>query len=289
MATVSQLGNVSGYNAKKPGALTAAGGVRAANLGSMNIYATMQGQRVLTEHLYTVAFITQPMLLAITRFFSTLMVEAAKYLHTENIDTGDTYRSIQRSAVTGHNGGAMVDVFVTTPQAKFLEFGFVHHLSGQWIFNPFMIPAADYIVPYYVDAITQVSGLLGSRKHLSGLAAGSGEASGILGSARAGLYSYSKYAGDIQVLGLSGLSKSRGFALKGAQGIGNFQAVQSGTAGSRALRVLTGRVGGKFGRAGVVSGFSGGSVLSGPSGRIYNRLGGRIFGNQLSGIKLPGF
>ena len=215
------------------------------------------------------------------------MAETAKAIHSPNIDTGATYNSIQSSPVTPLAGGGSIDVFVTTDYAKFLEFGFVHHLSGKWIFNPFMIPAADLIVPQFIDAVQQVSGLVGSRRHFTG-AASQTPAAGMLAGVRAGLYSYSKFAGDIQALGIGGWSKSRGFALKGAKGIGNFQAAQAGTGISRFVRVQTGKFGGKYGRSGVVSGF-GGSALSGPAARAYNRVGGRAFGGALSGIKLPGF
>ena len=73
-------------------------------------------------------------------------------------------------------------------------------------------------------------------------------------------------------------------ALKGARGLGNLQAAQSGTIVDRATRVLVGQKLGKFGRAGVVSGFQPGAVGGAP-GRIYNRMAGKIFGGVLSDIK----
>lgn len=212
-----------------------------------------------------------------------ILRETAKEFHLPNVDTGDTYRSIQSSPVVPLPGGGSVNVFVTTPYSKFLEFGFVHHLTGQWIFNPFMLPAADLVVPEFVNAVSQVANIVGSQRFLTGLAAQS-PANDLLQSARSALYSYSKYAGDIQVLGVGGLSGSRGLALKGARGIGNIQAARQGTIVARATRVVTGKFAGRFGRSGFTSGFSPGSLFTGPSARIYNRLSGRLFGGQLSRI-----
>jgi len=284
MATVSQLANRS---AAAGNGLTAAGGVRSAFLGPMNLVATMQGQRAVRDDLFTVALITWPIIIQMTAHFADFMVFIAKVLHFPNIDTGATFNSIQRDGVFATQGLVSVNIFVETDYSKFLEFGFVHHITGQWIFNPFMIPAADKVAPLFVDAIQQVAGILGGRRSFSAAAASAPGAKAILASARSGLYSFSKFAGDIQVLGVGGLSKFRGFALTGAKGIGNVQAAQAGTLGSRFTRIAAGQLGGRFGRAGIVSGF-GGSQLSGPAARIYNRIGGRAFGGALSGIKLPG-
>ena len=86
-----------------------------------------------------------------------------------------------------------------------------------------------------------------------------------------------------------GLSRGRGFALKGAQAIGHVQAAQAGTVVGRATRVAVGRFGGKYGRGGMVSGFGTPSAFTGPSARIYNRISGRIFGRGLSQIRPGGF
>ena len=279
MATVSQLANVSGY---KPGpALTAAGGVRSATLGTMNLYATMQGQRVLTEHFYAMAAIYQPVMEVMTGYFGNLMAEFARINHMPNIDTGDTYDSIMASPVMPMPSGAAIQVSVATPQAQFLEFGFVHHWTGQWIHNPFMIPAADAVAPMFVDALQQFMQLATFRKFFTGPAAEAG-GNDILGMVRNSLYSYSKFAGDIQVLGFGGLSKSRGIAIKGAKGLGNIQAARSGTMLARVTRIGLGRLGGSAIRGGNF----GSGMMTGPGGRIYNRISGRAFGGTLSGIRL---
>jgi hypothetical protein len=257
--------------------------VRAAGLAPLNIVATMQGQRVLMQDLFVISSITTPMLQFLTAYMGIALRETAKVFHTKNIDTGETYRSIKSSPVVPLPGGAAVDVFVGTEQARFLEFGFVHAGSGQWIFNPFMLPAADLIVPEYVKGVQQIANIVSGQRFLSGLA-GASPANDILQQARSALYSYSKYAGDIQVLGFGGLSAGRGFALKGAEGLGNLQAARQGTLAARSARVAVGRVGGRFGRTGLVSGFSPNQVFTGPSARLYNRIGGRVFGGGLSNI-----
>lgn len=279
---MAQLGELAGVTATQGAAqgVTGAAAVRGSVLGDLNLVATMQGQRVLAEHWFVVAAIMQPMLMSVTQVFGMLIAEQARINHTPNIDTGDTYRSIKSGQVQALKGGATVEVSVSTPYAKFLEFGFVHHLSGKWIFNPFFIPAADAIAPHYVDAIEQIAAIAGSRRFLTGLA-GQTPANDILATVRKGLYSFSKAAGDIQVLGFGGLSKSRGVAVKGAKGIGNVQAIQQGDIVGRIERLGAGRVGSGILRGGAIGG---GSILTGASGRIYNRLSGRAFGGALKGI-----
>lgn len=283
MPSVAQLANNSSYSGV-PGALTGAGAVRHAGLGTqtLGIYATMQGQRVLMQDLYTTALITPMMLHNITLYMGIALRETAKIFHTPNIDTKATYDSIN-SSFGPLPGGAQTDVWVGTDYSKFLEFGFVHHGSGQWIFNPFMIPAADIWIPAFIDAVQQTANISIGVRGLTGPGADT-PANDILQQARGALYSYSKYAGDIQVLGFGGLSAGRGIALKGAQGLGNIQAARQGTLAARSARVAAGRVGGRFGRTGLVSGFSPGQVFTGPSARLYNRIGGRLFGGGLSRI-----
>ena len=279
MAQLGEIANVSGY---KPGpALTAAGGVRSATLGTWNLYATMQGQRVLMEHFYALSAIYQPAMMVMTEYFGNLMAEFARAIHEKNIDTGATYDSIMASPVMPMPNGAAIQVSVATPQAQFLEFGFVHHWTGQWIHNPFMMPAADAVAPMYVDALQQFMQLATFRKFFTGPASDAG-GNDILGMVRNSLYSYSKYAGDIQVLGFGGLSKSRGIAIKGAKGLGNIQAARSGTMLARVVRVGAGRLGGSAIRGGNF----GSGMMTGPGARIYNRISGRAFGGSLSGIRL---
>ncbi len=285
MASLGELANVTARSTSTSSAVTGAAAVRSSVLGDLNLFATMQGQRVLTEHWYVVAAVMQPLLMSVTQVFGLLLAEQARINHVPNIDTGDTYRSIMSGQVQPIEGGATVEVSVSTPYAKFLEFGFVHHLSGKWIFNPFMIPAADAIAPAYVNAIEQVAAIAGSLRFINGVA-GIGPTNSILGTVRSGLYSFSKFAGDIQVLGvIPGLSKARGLAVGGAKQIGNIEAINKGSVLARIGRLGAGRIGGGLIHGGMPSmGMSGGGVLTGASGRIYNRLSGRAFGGALKGI-----
>ncbi len=282
MATLAEFANAT---AATKGSLTGAAAVRHAGLQPLAIYATMQGQRTVMNDQIVWSGISTTMIRSILWEFGGALARIAQFIHAPNIDTQETYDSIRVYSFVNLPGGAKVEVAVGTPQAKFLEFGFVHHLSGAWIQNPFMLPAADIVVPVLIDAIQQVAGIASGRRHFTGAAAATTGATATLAGARAALYSYSKFAGDIQVLGFPGLSKSRGLALKGARGLGNIQAAQSGTLVSRAGRVLVGQKLGRFGRAGVVSGFQPGAV-GGPVGRIYNRVAGKIFGGVLSDINV---
>lgn len=284
MANLAEIAGVTARSPKFPAAVTGAAAVRASSLGDMNLFATIQGQRTLEEHLFAMSVVLPQIIRALVGYFGVVLAETAKGFHFPNIDTGDTYRSIKAGPVIPLPGGAAINVSVSTPQAKFLEFGFVHYKSGQWIFNPFMIPAADAVTPIFVGAVRQAAAIAGGLRFFRGPAAKS-PANNILGSVRGALYSYSKYAGDIQALGFTGLSQSRGLALQGAQGIGNVQALQAGTLSARFTRIAVGRFGGRFGRTGAVSGFQQRQGFTGPSARLYNRIGGRAFGGALSKIR----
>ena len=282
MAQVAGLANTSSYAAGSS-SLTGAGTMRAAALSPIGFVATIQGQRTTTEHFYTVGAVAYPMLAAVVMTATEMLAEQARINHFPNIESGDTYDSIQAGPLMSGGGMVARQVSVSTPQAKFLEFGFVHHLSGAWIFNPFMIPAADLVAPWFYNAALQVIGIAGSRRFFSNLAADS-EASDMLSQVRAGLYSYSKWAGDIQALGFGGLSASRGFAIKGAKGLGDVSSIQAGTIGPRAIRRVAGRYGGSMTRISG-GGFGTSRFLTGPSARIYNRISGRALGQGLKGFR----
>lgn len=284
MAMTAQLGEIANFKGYAAGpALTAAGGVRSATLGDMNLIATMQGQRVVAQDQLLLSAAMPAMVRLLIPYFGVILAETAKEFHFPNIDTRDTYDSIKADNFQILPGGGSIDVSVSTPQAKFLEFGFVHYKTGQWIHNPFMIPAADLVAPEFVSAVEQVAATAAGLRFFTGAAATS-PANDLLGQVRGGLYSYSKFAGDIQVLGFRGLSKSRGFAVHGARNIGNIQAAQAGTLAGRTERLIAGRFGGNLIRGGSLGGTFGSSIFSGPAGRIYNRVSGRAFGGALSNI-----
>ncbi len=221
------------------------------------------------------------MLAGVVQATADIMAEVARGIHEPHKLSGATYDSIESSGLMSMHGAYFAQVSVATPQAQFQEFGFVHHWSGQWISNPFMLPAADATTPFFVDAVNQVLSIAGNLRFFpSGGIAQASPANDMLGTVRKFLYSYSKFAGDIQVLGFSGLSASRGIAVKGAKGIGNIQAVRTGSIGGRLGRLGGGRLGSSAFRGGNF----GGGLTSGPSGRIYNRISGRILGGGLKGI-----
>jgi hypothetical protein len=254
----------------------------------ISVTITIQGAQAVTEHWVAVALLTQAMAPQFTALFADFLAETAKEIHRPHILSGDTFRSITAGQSPGQpahlfpaDGGVAADVGPNTPYAPFQEFGFHHWQTGDFIINPFMIPAADAVGPLYLDAFIQLCEIAANRQNFSGHAA-AGNAT--LNAFRGALYSYSKFLGDIQVFGSFGplVGKSRTLALRGAQGIGDMDAVMRGAIATR----VTHRFVGRFAARGVSTSIS--ASLSGPSSgyigssnRLYNRIRGRAFGRGL--------
>jgi len=291
MATLGELvsvtsgrkGNIGRHSANR---------IAAASSGGIGMTVYLQGAGVTTDHFLAVAAMSDPIVRELVLYFGEATKEVAKQIHQPNIDSGETYDSISAGPDPGgppavfpaDGGGWAIDVGPFTEYSVFQEFGFTHHLSGEWIQNPFMIPAADYIEPMFGDAMYQLAEIAGDRRWFTGPAAASG-AGAVLGSFRGLLYSYSKFAGDIRILGFGGLSGSRGVALRGAQALGDLDAGMKGAIATRVSRRFVGRF-----SSGGISAVTSGSIVgpssafTGGSARIYNRVRGRVFGRSLRGI-----
>ncbi|MDK1039627.1 MAG: hypothetical protein QGD91_12065 [Actinomycetota bacterium] len=252
----------------------------------------LQGERVVAEDLFTLAAAMPVMTQQLVLFFGEAMVDVARMFHFDNIDTQATYDSISAGPQPGGPAQTFqlapfktgIDVGPYTSYAPFLEWGFVHHLSGDFIHNPFMVPAADAISPAFLDAMVQLIEVTAFRRTLSGPAAASGAAA-TLSSIRGSLYSISKFIGDIQVFGFRGLSGVRGNVLKTAQTLGDVSAVMRGAILHRTSRRISGRFASGFLRAKVTTSLSGpGTAWAGSSTRLYNRIAGRGLGVGLRGL-----
>ena len=254
----------------------------------ISVTITVQGARAVTEHWVAIALLTQAMAPQFTALFGDFLANTAKEIHRPNIDSQDTFNSItagqapgQSAHVFAADGGVAVDVGPTTPYAPFQEFGFIHWQTGNFIQNPFMIPAADAVGPLYIDSFIQLCEIASHQNSFTGhAAAGNATLSGFRGA----LYSYSKFLGDIQVFGSFGplVGKSRTLALRGARGLGDLDSIMLGAISRR----VTHRFVGRFAARGISTTIS--TSLSGPSGsyigsssRLYNRIRGRAFGRGL--------
>jgi len=252
--------------------------------GPISIVIELQGARAVAQHWAAIAAFTIPAASQITGFFGGFLASTAREIHTPNIDTGATFASI---SPTNFSAGpsASIDVGPETAYAIFQEFGFTHHLSGKFIQNPFMIPAADAIAPLYVSAIAQLAEIAANRTSFNG--PGAGAASSSLTGIRSFLYSFSKFAGDVQVFGIGGSSlvAARSASLQSARLLGDVSAGMGNSLGKR----FTIRTTGSFATGGIRSTISGG--VTGPSSsfssggrRIVDRIAGRVTGGGLKGI-----
>lgn len=297
MAQLGEIANVKASLAKLQSSsrsgsiLSASGAVRKVAGVPLNMTIILQGHRVLAEDMYTMALLMPPLVAETVRFFGSVLVDVAREVHTPNIDTRATYDSISAGPVPGGPAmifpvglGTGIDVGPFTTYAPLLEFGFVHVGSGEFIFNPFMVPATDIITPVFFDTMIQLAEIAQFRRTLVGPAALS-PASGILSGLRGGLYSASKFIGDVQVFGFRGLSSVRGGLLVAAQSLGDVNATMRGAIGHRISRRVVGRFAGRGLHANVSTTLSGpGRKWTGTSMRIYNRISGRGFGAALRGL-----
>ena len=254
----------------------------------MSVTITIQGARAVTEHWVAVALLTQAMAPQFTALFADFLANTAKEIHRPHIDSGETFRSITAGQAPGQpahvfpaGGGVAADVGPTTPYAPFQEFGFHHWQTGNFIINPFMIPAADAVGPLYLEAFIQLCEIAGNRQSFSGHAAAGNAA---LGGFRGALYSYSKFLGDIQVFGSLGplVGRSRTLALRGAQGLGDIDSIMRSAIATRVTHRFVGRFAARGLSTTVSTSLSGpSSSYIGSSNRLYNRIRGRAFGRGL--------
>ena len=221
----------------------------------------------------------------LVHFSGSLLVNLAREIHRPHILTGETFESIGISGEGLHQtgfGGQGIDVGFDTEQGALQEFGFLHPTAG-WIINPFLIPAFDTVAPLFEDGMVQIAEVMAGRRHLEGIPAIAAQPA--LDSVRSLLYSASKFAGDIAVLGFGGLSRFRTGALKSAQLLGDISAGIRGAIGQRLSVRATGRwVQGSLtaSATGFVTGPS--PAYTGSAQRIYNRISGSISGRGLSSV-----
>ena len=252
--------------------------------GPIRTVIIIQGLNAVIEDQLAVAQLVHNGAGAIVDFTADLLGNLAKEIHRPHIRTGATFNSIGKTEAgtrTEGFGNWVAEVGPETLQAKLLEFGFVHVQSGRFIQFPFLIPAAEIIEPLMEQAMVQLVEVAGQRRSFTNLIARDSGAQDILGSLRNSLYSFSKFAGDIAVLGV-GLP-GRSAALRGARLIGDVTSGMQGAIGRR----ISFRIAGSFASRGIrarlatrVQGPPG--SFQGASSRIINRISGRISGRGIS-------
>lgn len=244
----------------------------------------VQGLNTLIEHWYTVAALTDALTPVIVDFYSDVTIHNARQFVPK--DTWATHDSINKEpgVVRSAMGDYSAWIGPTTFYSRFLEFGTIKMSP-----LPFMIPAIDMVEPDFIKAFEQVAKLadhVGGPINL-GTASGDPRARGVVQQYRGGLYSLSKFLGDVAVFGgRQVLSPIRANAIQLARLLGDVQSVMSGTLGGRISRRLRGRATGRIRGYGsatltyakVYSAFPGGEG----GHRVYNRFMGRISTNVVN-------
>lgn len=262
------------------GPISAPGRVAPTNL-PFSVTITVMGANAVATDLYTVVAVTPALARAVVETSGALMANLAKEIHRPHIDTGVTYDSIMALDAVESAGSIYIDVVAgtpNTPQARLLEYGFLHEPSGDFIQYPFMIPASDSIAPIFESAMVRVVEVLLNRSRNS-VAAGPSFNSALSG-ARSSLYSLSRFLGDVRIFFPEFGASIRQGALTTAQLLGDTQAIMRDAIGTRITRRIEGRA--------ITSVRSQSVTISGPdsdytsaANRIYNRIAGRQAGEAL--------
>jgi HK97 gp10 family phage protein len=248
----------------------------------------VQGLNVLTEHWYTVAVLTDQLAFAAVDFYSDIVIHNARQFVPK--DTWATHDSINKDpgVVRSAIGDYSAWIGPTTFYSRFLEFGTIKMSP-----RPFMIPAVDMIEKDFIRTFEQIARIpdqITPRVMLSGGFGRDRRARSPISSLRSGLYSISKFLGDISVFGgREFLSPIRSFAITGARLLGDVDATMRGRIGARFSHRLRGRAVGRlsgFGTASLTASKAYSGSFTGGH-RIYNRLVGRLSAPVVS-TRLPG-
>ena len=236
----------------------------------------VQGLNTLTQHWFTVAALTDQLAPGVCDFYADVIVHNARQFVRK--DTWATHDSINKGngVIRSAMGDYSVWIGAETPQARFLEFGTVNMPAF-----PFMIPAIDMVEKDFIRAfgdIARIADTVTGQASLRGDVGRDGRIRSPISSLRSGLYSLSKFLGDISVFGgREFLSPIRAFALRGARALGDTNALMQGAVGMRISHRLRGRATGRLQGFGSASLNFSKTYTGGLGGqRIYNRFMGRI-------------
>jgi hypothetical protein len=263
----------------------------------MPMIIELRGFNAVATHFQGAAAALGPVATAIVGLTGSELARLAREIHLPHFLTGATFFSISAGergsgVVDVHSDGGAIYVDVgtvenpqasPTPQARLIEFGFIHKDTGQFIQYPFMIPAAMAIKPLFEQTMVNAISIVVGAKRTGRSPLSSDALSAELSAARNTLYSSAKFLGDLNVIiGSPFLASVRSFAYMTARGLGDLDAGMRGAIGARITRRVTGR----FTGAGISTTRS--AILSGPSAshaassqRIYNRLAGAGIGRGL--------
>ena len=278
MPTVASILQSNGY---KPSNV-----VRAVAGEPFNTTFVVQGLGAVQDHWLANLHLIQRAGPALLQYMGDLSANVAKEIlrtgnHILSSDTFDS-TSVADGGVKAEGFGKWsIEYGAETQQSIFLEFGFVHQPDRNWIRYPFIIPAAEATRPVFEQAVGQIAEVMLNRRRFDGDARAA--MGSVLDTVRSDLYTFSKFAGDVQALGFGGFRGARGAAVTSARLIGDMQSVFRNSIARR----LTVRSAGSFAsqglRAQVTSTITGpSSAYQGAAQRIFNRVSGRVTGRELS-------
>ncbi len=239
----------------------------------------IQGLGAVIEHFFTIARLTEELAPQVVDFYADVVVHNARqFVRKKTWATHDSISKGEGVFVSGFNNKSFdAEIFASTPQARFLEWGTVNMPA-----YPFMIPAIDMVEKDFIRAfvdIAKIADQLSTRVSLQGDVGRDARVRNPISRLRSGLYSASKFLGDIAVFGgVGGLSPLRSNLLSMARLLGDVNASMTGAIGMRVSHRLRGRAVGRlagFGSASLTASRSYTGSFTGGQ-RVYNRFVGRL-------------
>ena len=236
----------------------------------------VQGLGAVIEHWQTTAQLTLELTPGVLDFFADVITHNARQFVRKR--TWATHDSINKDPGVYQvgRGNFVVDIGPTTFYSRFLEWGTLKMSA-----KPFMVPAIDMATPDYFRAMEDIARIpdqLAPAVGLSGKVGSDPRVTGPISSLRSGLYSASKFLGDIAIFGGASIIRPiRGGILSMARLLGDVSSVMNGTIGMRFSHRLRGRATGRlqgFGSASLTASRTYSGSISGGQ-RIYNRFVGR--------------
>ena len=252
------------------------GSSRRRSRGGFNrVTIEVQGLNAVIENFFTIAELTHQLTPGLVYFFDdTVFHNARQFVRKKTWATHDSIHS--SGPIMSGSGDFSAWISAESIAARFLEFGTINMPA-----YPFMLPAVDMIEKDFIRAFVEIAKIPDqlSRTGLSGDVGRDSRVRSPISALRSGLYSTSKFLGDISVLGgRSTLSPIRGFALSMARLLGDMNAAMTGQIATRFSTRLRGRATGRlagFGSASLTASKTYSGSFTGGQ-RIYNRLVGRI-------------
>lgn len=243
--------------------------------GQSTVKIEMQGFDTLITDLETVSWALPSAAEKATAAGAAMVASIAREIHAPHVLTGETRDSINEEMVAAGTW----EVSVGTLQGRLLEYGFLH-TGDVWVQYPFITPAHDMVLPLLFniyDDIANIALAPNAPTTVSGPPEIAGPVNAHFSAIRSQLYSYSRFSGDLRVIGIT--LPGRQLALTSSRFLGDINSSMKSAIGQR----VTARFAGSWATHGLRASLTASTTTSvgfqfPAAARGWNRLSGRVTG-----------